>query len=51
MMLRRVAAMAGGGFDVEPGSDAESDIFEDLAETEGLRESHARAARMWPYIQ
>ena len=42
--------MAGGGHDVDIGSDAESEVFDDLYESEGLHEAQLRAQRMQPYI-
>lgn len=45
-----MAAMAGGGDDVDPGSDAEQGVLEDLPQSEGLRQARLRALRMEPYV-
>lgn len=51
MMVRRMAAMAGGGHDVDPGSDSEAEIFDGLYDSYGLQQADAREARMQPYIE
>ena len=46
-----MAAMAGGGEDVDPGSGEDSDVYEDLFQSEGLLEAQARARRVQPLIR
>lgn len=49
-LVRRMAALAGGGRDVDPGSGEDSDLLEGLYESEGLHEAQARARRMQPFL-
>ncbi|KAK9811020.1 hypothetical protein WJX73_006925 [Symbiochloris irregularis] len=51
MIVRRMAAMAGGGHDVDPGSDSEGEIFDGLYDSYGLQQADERDQRMQPYIQ
>lgn len=50
-LMRRMAAMAGGGHDVDPGSEDESEIFDGLFESEGMHEAQMRARRLEPFIR
>ena len=49
-LVRRMAAMAGGGREVDAGSEDDSEVFDDLFLSEGLHEANLRAKRMEPYL-
>ena len=49
-LVRCMAAMAGGGHEVDAGSEADSEVFNDLFESEGWHQAQLRERRMEPFV-